>query len=100
MLVSRSAAAASSAAASEVHSPYEVADSRETLASLPPETTFGVTWSPTAPCPPPEWGGLETCETTARRAVAGATACGGRMAPEAEARGALGLRARRRGERG
>jgi hypothetical protein len=43
---------------------------------------------------------LETCATTARRAVAGATACGGRMAPEAEARGALGLRARRRGERG
>ena len=56
MLVSRSAAAASSAAASEVHSPYEVADSLETLASRPPETTFGVTWSPTAPCPPPEWG--------------------------------------------
>jgi hypothetical protein len=43
---------------------------------------------------------LETCATTARRAVAGVTAHGGRMAPEAEARGALGLRARRRGEGG
>ena len=97
MLVSRCAAAASSAAASEAQSRYEVSDSCETLASRPPETTLGVTLSPTAPCPPPEWGGLETCATTARREVAGAAASAGRTAPEAGARGALGLRARRGG---
>ena len=96
MLVSRSAAAASSAAAAEVQSPYEVADSCETLALRPPETTLGVTLSPTAPCPPPEWGGFETCTTTARRAVADTAMCASCMAPEAGARGALGLRAKRR----
>jgi hypothetical protein len=35
---------------------------------------------------------LETCATTARREVAGAAASAGRTAPEAGARGALGLR--------